>query len=236
MNERTANLRRQSLDTPPSISGERAGLLTEFYQANDGRYSVPVMRARAFLHLCEHKTIYLGEDELIVGERGPRPKAVPTFPELTCHSVEDLKILNSRPKTWYRVDDETPAALRGKGHSLLARALDARPDVRGTAGGVEGGLRARGSSPSSWSSARRATRCWTTRSTPRACSISNATSRQAIAKLDFLNDPEAYEKRETLKSFDISCDAVILFAERHAALARELAAKEADARSAGRSC
>ena len=54
------------------------------------------MRARAFLHLCEHKTLYIGEDELIVGERGPRPKACPTFPELTCHSVEDLEILNSR--------------------------------------------------------------------------------------------------------------------------------------------
>jgi hypothetical protein len=38
----------------------------------------------------------------------------------------------------------------------------------------------------------------------------------ALAKLDFLNDPQAYDKREALKSFDISCDAVILFAERHA--------------------
>ena len=107
MTERTAKLRRQSLDTPPSITGERARLMTEFYQANAGRFSAPVMRARAFLHLCQHKTIYLGEDELIVGERGPAPKVVPTFPELTCHSVEDLRILNSRPKTWYRVDEET---------------------------------------------------------------------------------------------------------------------------------
>ena len=107
MNDRTSRLRRQSLDAPPCISGERARLITEFYQANNGRYSVPVMRARAFDHLCREKTLLLGADELIVGERGPRPKAVPTFPELTCHSVEDLRILNSRPKTWYRVDEET---------------------------------------------------------------------------------------------------------------------------------
>ena len=91
MNERTEQLRRLSLGTPPTISGERARLVTEFYQANDGRYSVPVMRARAFHYLCEHKKIYIGEGELIVGERGPRPKAVPTFPELTCHSIEDLE-------------------------------------------------------------------------------------------------------------------------------------------------
>jgi hypothetical protein len=81
------------------VSGGRARLMTEFYQANDGHHSPDVMRAKAFLHLCQHKTIYIGDGELIVGERGPRPKAVPTFPELTCHSVEDLEILNSRPLT-----------------------------------------------------------------------------------------------------------------------------------------
>ena len=97
---------RESLDAKPSISPERAILVTEFYQAHEGKYSVPVMRARVFLHLCEHKAIYLGADELIVGERGPRPKSAPTFPELTCHSLEDLRILNSRPKTNYHVDEE----------------------------------------------------------------------------------------------------------------------------------
>ena len=72
------------------------------------------MRARAFLHLCEHKALYLGADELIVGERGPRPKAAPTFPELTCHSLEDLRILNSRPKTNYLVDEECLAVYAEK--------------------------------------------------------------------------------------------------------------------------
>ena len=106
MNERTAKLRRASLDAAPSISPERASLMTDFYQANEGKYSVPVMRARSFYYLCEHKTIYLGDDELIVGERGPAPKAVPTYPELTCHSLEDLRILDSRPKTSYAVSEE----------------------------------------------------------------------------------------------------------------------------------
>jgi formate C-acetyltransferase len=51
---------------------------------------------------------------------------------------------------------------------------------------------------------------------------------KSIAALDFLNDPLAYDKRETLRSFDIACDAVILFARRHEALALELAAREPD--------
>ena len=46
------------------------------------------------------------KDELIVGERGPAPKVVPTFPELTCHSAEDLRILNNRAMTSYRVAEE----------------------------------------------------------------------------------------------------------------------------------
>ena len=65
---------------------------------------MPVMRALNFKNLCEKKTIYIGKDELIVGERGPKPKAVSTFPELTCHSREDLEILNLRKQQNYTVD------------------------------------------------------------------------------------------------------------------------------------
>ena len=43
---------------------------------------------------------------LIVGERGPEPKAVPTFPELTCHSVEDFHVLNAREKQPYTISQE----------------------------------------------------------------------------------------------------------------------------------
>jgi len=84
MNERIRRLRLESYDTPVSLSSERARMVTEFYRKNDGRYPVPIMRARLFSHLCEHMTIYIGRDELIVGERGPFPRAVPTYPELTC--------------------------------------------------------------------------------------------------------------------------------------------------------
>jgi len=54
----------------------------------------------------DNKDIYIGSEELIVGERGPAPKATPTYPELCCHSMEDLAVLNSRPKISYHVDQE----------------------------------------------------------------------------------------------------------------------------------
>ncbi len=107
MNKRVTRLREQSFKAQPCISTERALLVTEFYKENVGKYSVPVLRALNFKNLCEQKTIYIGDDELIVGERGPFAKSVSTFPELTCHSLEDFKILDSREMTRYAISDET---------------------------------------------------------------------------------------------------------------------------------
>jgi len=107
VNERVKQLREQSVSIEPYVSLERAVLLTEFYQREDTEgMPTPVRRARAFQYLLENKTICINPGELIVGERGPAPKATPTYPELCCHSLEDLEILNSRGKTPFAVSDE----------------------------------------------------------------------------------------------------------------------------------
>ena len=103
---RIVRLRKESFEAVASVSIERAVLVTRFYKKNYGKYSMPVLRALNFKNICEKKVIYIGEDELIVGERGPYPKAVSTFPELTCHTVEDLQILNSRQMTRYTVSEQ----------------------------------------------------------------------------------------------------------------------------------
>ena len=82
---RVAALRQQSLDAIPTISAERAVLMTEAYRRHDGLLSAPMRRALVFRDMMEHRTIYIGEGELIVGEKGPAPKAAPTFPELCCN-------------------------------------------------------------------------------------------------------------------------------------------------------
>jgi trans-4-hydroxy-L-proline dehydratase len=103
MNGRIQRLRKFSVETEPSLSIERALHETAFYKENDGKYSIPVLRALNFLDHCSRKTIYIGNDELIVGERGPAPKCVPTFPELTCHSIEDFRVLNTRKMQRYKI-------------------------------------------------------------------------------------------------------------------------------------
>jgi pyruvate formate-lyase/glycerol dehydratase family glycyl radical enzyme len=229
MTERTERLREQSLAARPSISPERASLLTDFYEANQGKLSTPVMRAEAFRHLCGRKTIYIGEGELIIGERGPRPKAVPTYPELTCHSLEDLQILNSRPKTHYDVGDDCLRIYRQRiipywsGRSMRDRLFAEMTEEWKAA--YEAGMFTE----------------FMEQRAPGHTVLDDKIYRRgmldfkreiagALAALQPADDPDAYEKTQSLRSFDIACDAVILFAERHARLAQELAAQEPDTR------
>jgi formate C-acetyltransferase len=108
MNERIKTLRSRSLEAENTISPERALLITEFYRDYlDPRDPVIIQRAKGFRHLLTNKKIILTGDELIVGERGPAPSAVPTYPEITLHSLEDLDILSNRDKVSYKVSQET---------------------------------------------------------------------------------------------------------------------------------
>ncbi len=227
MNSRVERLRKKSFEARPSISIERALLETEFYEENSGKYSLPIMRARFFKYLCERKTIYIGDEELLVGERGPAPKVVPTFPELTCHSVEDLRILNSRSMANYQVDEEDIKKYAEKvipywkGRSMRDRIFSNVPE--------------------NWQKAY-TTGLFTEFMEQRAPGHTALDGRiykyglkeiksqinERISRLDYINDPEASDRFEQLTAMDISCDAVILFASRHADLAEEKAKTEQD--------
>ncbi|MFC2102234.1 trans-4-hydroxy-L-proline dehydratase [Bacteroidota bacterium] len=107
MNSRIKKLREQSLNAVNCISAERALLVTDFYQnATDQEVSIPVMRALTLEYILKNKSICINDIELIVGERGPAPKACPTYPEITVHSLEDLEILDSRKKVSFKADEE----------------------------------------------------------------------------------------------------------------------------------
>ena len=106
LTERVKKLRQQSLDAVEKISAERALLITAFYKSDEAReVSAPVRRARAFEYLLRHKAICINDGELIVGERGPEPKAAPTYPEISLHSLEDLVNLDTRKKVFCKVDE-----------------------------------------------------------------------------------------------------------------------------------
>ena len=228
MTERVRKLRQQSTDTKPHISVERAQLLTECYKTKAARAaSVPVCRALAFKHLMEHRTSYVGEGELLVGERGPAPKATPTYPELCCHSLEDLRICSQRERTPFAVSDEVRRVYEKEIIPFWSGST-IREHVFGLM-------------TPEWHAAFAAgvfTEFMEQRA-PAHAILDDKIYRRGF--LDFrrevethlvglhpLTDPEAYAKGEELKAMAIACDAIIVFAERHAALARELAEGEAD--------
>ncbi len=229
MTERVARLREQSLEARPTLSTERAELITEFYRQDLGPVSAPVRRALAFRYLMEHKTVYIGEGELIVGEKGPFPKAAPTYPELCCHSLEDLDILNSREKIPFIV---TPQARQVYAEVIIPfwrgksmRDLIFREMTDEWKAAYEAGIftefmeqRAPGHTVLDDKIYRKGMRDF------------QEDIRRALANLDYLNDPEAYDKQEELKAMLICADALIRFAERHAEKAEELAARESDPR------
>ena len=227
MTDRVAQLRQASFEAPVTLSAERAALITDFYQDNLGKYPTPILRARAFEHICRHKTIHLGSGELIVGERGPFPKAVSTYPELTCHSDEDLEILSSRSRTPYLVSEEDRALYREKvipfweGRTMRRRIFTGlSPDWQAC---YEAGVftefmeqRAPGHTTLDGKFYSRGLRSF------------QEEIKEHLGRVDFALDPEATRKRDQLEAMHIACDAVILFAQRHADLAEDRAQEETD--------
>jgi pyruvate formate-lyase/glycerol dehydratase family glycyl radical enzyme len=227
MSERVARLRQQSLDAVPTLSAERALLMTEFYQQDLGPVSAPVRRALAFQHLMEHKTICINDGELIVGEKGPAPKAAPTFPELCCHSLEDLDILDTRPKTSFAVSPEARRLYEEtiipywQGKSM--RDLIFREMTDDWKAAYECGVftefmeqRAPGHTVLDGKIYHRGLE-----------EFKNDIER-SLENLDYLNDPQAYHKKEELLAMRVCADALIRFAQRHAEKALELAEDQED--------
>jgi trans-4-hydroxy-L-proline dehydratase len=229
MNDRIQKLRTQTLEAKPAISAERARLITEFYKGPESRgLSAPMRHALAFKHILESKTVVFNDGELIVGERGPAPKATPTYPEVCIHSVQDLVALNDRKKTAFASDDETRRVYADeiipfwRGRSQRERLFAAMTPEWIAA--YEAGIftefmeqRAPGHTAGDG------------KIFLKGMNDFKRDIAAALAGLDFMNDADAYDKQEELKAMNVACDGLIAFGRRHADKARELAKKEKDA-------
>ena len=230
MQERIRKLRKQSVIAKPYLSPERAILITKFYQSKIAKQvPVPVKRALAFKHLLENKKIRINDGELIVGERGSAPKETPTYPEICCHTLEDLDVLNSRKKIPYAVDERMMRVYRDKiipfwkGRSIRDLIFDRMSDEWKSA--FEAGVFTE----------------FLEQRAPGHTVVDDKIYKKglldfkediarSIENLDFVKDTEASEKREELKGMEIAADAVIHYAERHAEMAKGLAKKEKNAK------
>lgn len=228
MTERIRKLREQSLNAENRISAERALLITEFYQSGMADAEpVPVQRALAFKYILEHKYICVNEGELIVGERGPAPKATPTYPEICIHSLQDLEILNDRPKVSFKSDETTRAAYRDiiipywKGKSNRDRIFQSLPQEWKEA--YTAGVFTEFQEQRAPGHTALGIKMFRTGLLDLKEEIA-----ESLAKTDLVNDPEGVDKRDELRVMDIVCDAMIRYAERYAERLEELAAEEKD--------
>lgn len=228
MTERIRKLREQSLNAENRISTERALLITEFYQSGMADAEpVPVQRALAFKYILEHKYICVNEGELIVGERGPAPKATPTYPEICIHSLQDLEILNDRPKVSFKSDETTRAAYRDiiipywKGKSNRDRIFQNLPQEWKEA--YTAGVFTEFQEQRAPGHTALGIKMFRTGLLDLKEEIA-----ESLAKTDLVNDPEGVDKRDELRAMDIVCDAMIRYAERYAERLEELAAEEKD--------
>lgn len=228
MNERIRQLREQSLNAVPTISAERGLLVTQFYKSGLATgLSVPMQRAKCFEYILLNKEICINDLELIVGERGPAPKATSTYPEINIHSLQDLHILNTRAKVWFRVDDETRKAFEDEiipfwsGRSNRERVMsNMSPEwLEAYAAGM-----------------------FTEFQEQRAPGHTVAGNQvfekgmldflndieTSLAELEYRTDPKAFEKKEELEAMKVSANALIKWAERHADALEEQAKTEVD--------
>lgn len=229
MNERIQRLREQSVTTPVHIDLERAKIETDFYKENGGKYSVPVMRAMTLKEYFSKKTLYFGDDELILGEKGKNPQASPTFPELCCHSEEDMKVMSERKLVSFHTTEEDRKLQAAeiipfwKGRTIREKLLSRMtPEWHDC---YEAGI---------------FTEFMEQRGPGHTCGGEQVFTtgyldykekiKKTMDALDWMNDPEASDKMEELKAMDICCDAVIILGERYHEMAVEKAAAETDSK------
>lgn len=227
MNERIRRLRKQSLETEPHIYMERADLETDAYMMYEGSVSVPELRALAFKHFMANKTLCINDGELIVGEKGDGPQAAPSFPELCCHTVEDMKIMNARDLIYFRVSEEDLKLQEEKiipfwekrsvRHKILANMSQEWKDAY-AAGIFTEFMEQRGPGHTVGSE----------KIYKKGFLDYKNDIIEARNNLDFLNDKEALDKKAQLNAMEICCDAIMILGERYAKYARELADKETD--------
>lgn len=211
----------------PSISMERAVLLTEAYKMYEGKFSTPVLRGLAFKHIMKNRTLYIEKGAIIIGEKGHKPWAAPTFPELCCHTMEDFDNMNNREKVFFKVSEEDKRIQKEviipywKNRALMTRMNKLLPDEWHKlfdAGLYTEFLMQRG--PGHTVADGKIYR--------KGYDDFIEDIQYEIDHLDYNKDVNALNKKEELEGMKLVCEGMIIFGERYAAKARALAAAEND--------
>jgi len=227
---RIEKLRHRILQSVPTVGTERGWLVTEAYRENEA-LPVLIKRAKALHRILNHMTIYINEDDLLVGNHGHSLRCPPIYPESLVGWMEDeqeMQRMEERRVNPLRIPEEIRRDLKEmarywKGKTLVERCYAAFP---------EDVMRARKALLFSVSLEKNAMGHCVLNYRKLLEKGYIGVKDEALAALNALDltEPAALKKREFLEAVLIICDAVIAFAERYARLAEEQAATETNGR------
>lgn len=126
VSKRVNALREKVLSTKPGICIERARIYTEVYRDNEEK-PVILKRALALRETLRRMTIWIGENELIVGNHSSKLRAAPIFPEYaTSWILKEMDDFEKRPGDAFFPTEDQKAELREllpwwKGRTTLER-------------------------------------------------------------------------------------------------------------------
>ena len=211
----------------PEIESARAILLTESYKQTEGQ-PVALRRAKAFAHILKNIPIVIRPEELIVGSTTIAPRGCQTYPEFSFEWLEqEFDTVDSREADPFYISKETAAELveankywKGKTSSELAQSL-MLPETRKA---IEHNIFTTGN-------------YYYNGVGHYTCQYDKAIAigfrglmEEAAAELATVKpgDADCATKTALLQAMIIANQAVIDYAARYAALAREEAEKEMD--------
>jgi formate C-acetyltransferase len=222
----------------PTIDVERAKYFTQSMMKTEGQALV-LRWAKALKHIAENITVYIDEHQLLAGRAGRKGRYGILYPELDGDFLDlAIRELPNRTESPATISDEDARIVieeiapywKGKTfHESLNNTLP--PEVhRLTYDDPEGFIsRFVVNETASFRSSIQ----WVHDYEKVLKRGFKNLKEEAQAKLDAL-DPlsplDNVEKRQFLEAMVIVCDAIVFWAKRHAALAREIATKESDPR------
>ncbi len=234
--ERVFTMLERFENQKPRIDIERALYFTESMKETEGQH-LSLRWAKAMMHIAENMTVYVQDHQLLLGRGGCDGRYGILYPELDGDfldiAVKDLPNRKTSPATITpedaeRVINEIAPYWKGKTyHEALNAALP--PEIHKLTYDDPEGLISR--FIVNETSSFRSSIQWVhdyEKILKRGFNGIKAEAEEKIAALDPNSPVDNVDKKPFLESVVIVCEAIVLWAKRHAELAREMAAKEKD--------
>lgn len=234
--ERIYKILERNQFTLPHVDVERAKYFTESMRQTEGEL-LTLRWAKALKNVAEKITVYITPDQLLAGRVGKLGRYGILYPEIDGDFYREvLADLEHRDKSPFQISkedikivmEEIAPYWEGKTyHEHLNKVLPA--DIRSVTYCDERGLKSKFvvSETSSYRSALQWVPDYAKVINRGMIAIQND-AREKLSKLDLNNSVDLWEKKPFLEAMIIVCDAIMIWAKRHADLARDLAAKEND--------